>query len=405
VLPRPYLSCPVSINIDLDQHPNNPFVRFHVSPVSRGIKVRINSLDGIRGVAILSVLLLHHKLFNNGWMGVDLFFVLSGFLITRNLRKDKDINFFWRHFYFKRATRILPPMLLTCLLTVMFVPYTKVLVVLGYIFTLGGIIDLDPHHFIEPLGPLWSLAVEEHFYLVWPFVIRFLDRKQALTLLSVVVTLGPLLRMTFSHPMPTAALSVTYFLTPFRVDEMAFGCLLALLIEDKVAADLLRRYSLLGFSITVSIYLFAWLKLHHIYFYPGGHTKLFDSMGYWLVALASFFLTAHVYLQRDSFVANLMSFGPLAFLGRISYGIYLYHILIRTFIMWYLGITSQKLAFVFDIPLVLILSFLSFKYYEQPIIDWGRRRAAQIGSTSQPLHSAPDIQIQAASAIHQQNCL
>jgi peptidoglycan/LPS O-acetylase OafA/YrhL len=343
------------------------------------INTRINGLDGIRGIAILSVLLLHHKLFNNGWMGVDLFFVLSGFLITGILRKDRDRAFFWKRFYIKRATRILPPMLLTCLLTFIFTPGAKLITILGYVFTLGGIIDLDPSRFIEPVGPMWSLAVEEHFYLVWPFVVRFLNKKQALALLAAVLVLDPLLRAAFSHPMPTAALSVTYFLTPFRIDEMAFGCLLALLLEGQAATEILRRVSGASFLAATGIYFGLWFKLQHIYFYPGGHTKLFDSLGYWLVALASFFLIAHVYLNRDSLTARLLSFGPLAFLGRISYGVYLYHILIRAFIMWFLGIDSQRLAFVFDFPLIVLLSWISFKYYEQPLIEWGRSRAEMLG--------------------------
>lgn len=352
--------------------------------------MRINGLDGIRGIAILSVLLLHHKLFNNGWMGVDLFFVLSGFLITGILRKDRARPFYWKRFYIKRATRILPPMLLTCLLTLLFVPGAKLIVILGYIFTLGGIIDLDPKHFIEAVGPMWSLAVEEHFYFVWPFAVRFLNKKHALALLGAVIVLDPLLRMAFSHPMPTAALSVTYFLTPFRIDEMAFGCLLAILIEDQKPKAILTRLSAAGFVAVTGTYFGLWLKLHHIFFYPGGHTKLFDSMGYWLVALASFFLVAHVYLNRDSLTARLLSVGPLAFLGRISYGVYLYHILIRSLIMWSLGISSQRLAFVFDFPLTLLLSWVSYKYYEQPLIDWGRRRAESFEANAGPtLSQAP----------------
>jgi peptidoglycan/LPS O-acetylase OafA/YrhL len=362
--------------------------------------MRISGLDGIRGLAILSVILLHHKYFNNGWMGVDLFFVLSGFLITGILRKDRNREHYWKRFYIKRATRILPPMLLTCVLTYLFIPGAKLIIILGYIFTLGGFIDLNKARFIEPVGPLWSLAVEEHFYLVWPFVVRFLSRKRALALLAAILVAGPLLRMAFSHPMPTADLSVTYFLTPFRIDEMAFGCLLALLIEDQTAAAFLRRFSGVGFLLATGIYLCAWIKLHHIYFYPGGHTKLFDSMGYWLVALASFCLVAHVYLNRDSVTARLFSFPPLAFLGRISYGVYLYHILIRAFIMWAMGIDSQRLAFVFDFPLTILLSWISYKYYEQPLVEWGRRRAQSLGrGTDSSLAGASEAGVRPSNLI------
>ena len=178
-------------------------------------------------------------------------------------------------FYIKRATRILPPLIVTCVLTYLFTPGASILVVLGYFFTLGGLIDLHKNIFIEPLGPTWSLAVEEHFYLVWPFVIRFLDKKRALLLLFGVILGAPLLRMAFSHPMPTADLSVTYFLTPFRVDEMAFGCLLALLIEDTATVELLKRWAGWAFVGVTAVYFGAWVYLHHIYFYPGGPHQAF----------------------------------------------------------------------------------------------------------------------------------
>lgn len=350
--------------------------------------MRFHSLDGLRGVAIIMVLLLHHKLFNNGWMGVDLFFVLSGFLITGILRKDRNKAFFWKRFYIKRSTRILPPMVLTCLLAYIFTPGASLLVILGYLFTLGGFIDLDKKIFIEPVGPTWSLAIEEHFYLAWPFVIRFMTRKRALVLLLSLLVMVPLLRLAYSHPMPTADLSVTYFLTPFRVDEMAFGCLLALLTEDPLASDLLKHWSKWGFWAIISIYLGTWIQLNHIQFYPGGHTKLFDSMGYWLVALASFFLIAHLYLNHSGVAARLFSFGPLAWLGRISYGVYLYHILLRALVMKSLHIDSQRMALVYDFPVTICASWLSFRYFEQPIIAWGRRRAGRLGSTG------PDIVVE-----------
>ena len=201
--------------------------------------MRINSLDGLRGIAILSVLLIHHGLFNNGWMGVDLFFVLSGFLITQLLRKDRFEPLFWKRFYIKRATRILPPLVLTVALGYAFTPGAKALIALGYLLSFSGFIELTRHHILA-LGPLWSLAVEEHFYLVWPFAVRFLSRRHLFFVLAVIIVGVPLLRLFFSHPMPMAQLSPIYFLTPFRIDEMAFGCLLAVLLESQRATTFLQ---------------------------------------------------------------------------------------------------------------------------------------------------------------------
>jgi peptidoglycan/LPS O-acetylase OafA/YrhL len=336
--------------------------------------MRINSLDGLRGIAILSVLLLHHGLFNNGWMGVDLFFVLSGFLITQILRKERNEAYYWRRFYFKRATRILPPLLLTILLGYLFTPKATLLVAAGYLLSLSGLIELTSHH-ILPLGPLWSLAVEEHFYFLWPLAVRLLSRRQLLIALLLTIVTVPLIRLSFSHPMPMAQLSPIYFLTPFRIDEMSFGCLLAILVESDSTAAVLRAWSKWLFLLTSFVYLGLWIRLKHIDFFPGAHTLLFDSIGYSLVALISFLALAHVWLNKEGRAARILSIAPLAFVGRISYGVYLYHLLAKTLVMWSFHITSERTAFLLDFPLVLLLAWLSFRYYESPIVVWGRQRA------------------------------
>jgi len=96
----------------------------------------IVQLDGLRGVAVFMVLLLHHQLLDIGWMGVDLFFVLSGLLITRILRKESNKPNYWRNFYIKRATRILPPFLLLIGIVALCVSQTSLVGLLGYTFSL-----------------------------------------------------------------------------------------------------------------------------------------------------------------------------------------------------------------------------------------------------------------------------
>ncbi len=336
--------------------------------------MRIDSLDGLRGVAILSVLLIHHGLFNNGWMGVDLFFVLSGYLITQILRLERGERFYWRRFYIKRATRILPPMVLTILLAYLFTPGASALAAVGYLLSMSGFLELTKYH-ITPLGPLWSLAVEEHFYLAWPFAVRFLPRRSLVGALLLLICVVPLLRLVFSHPVPMAQLSPIYFLTPFRIDEMGFGCLLALLAESPLGADLLTIWSKWLFLAFSAIYLGLWVHFHHIAFFPGAHTKLFDSVGYSLVAVICFAAIAHIRFNPRSWASRLLSFKPLVWIGRISYGVYLYHLLVKTLVMWATGISSERAVFLLDVPVVLLLAWLSFTYYELPIMRWGKTRA------------------------------
>src|ERR1700722_9949060 len=105
-------------------------------------KEHIDSLDGIRGIAVLMVLGMHAACFANGWAGVDLFFVLSGFLITGILRKTRSEPFYWRRFYIKRATRILPPVLLAVIATVVLWPDSSPIAIGGYLLSLGDVFNL-----------------------------------------------------------------------------------------------------------------------------------------------------------------------------------------------------------------------------------------------------------------------
>ena len=336
--------------------------------------MRINSLDGLRGIAILFVLLIHHKLFNNGWMGVDLFFVLSGFLITQILWTERTSTFYWKRFYIKRATRIMPPLVLTILLAWIFTPGASAYAALGYLLTLGGFMELTKYH-ITPLGPLWSLAVEEHFYLLWPFAVRLLPRKGLFGVLAFLIFGVPVLRLLFSHPVPMAQLSPIYFITPFRIDEMAFGCLLAITAQTESGIRLLTRWSQWLFLGSLAVYLGAWQHFHHVAFFPGAHTRLFDSIGYSLVALICCAGVAHVRFHPEGRVSRCLSWRPLVFLGRISYGVYLYHLLAKTAVMHLSGVTSERAAFFLDFPCVILLAWLSFRFYETPIMRWGKRRS------------------------------
>src|SRR5580658_2055432 len=101
----------------------------------------IDSFDGIRGIAVLMVLLAHGTWFKSGWAGVDLFFVLSGFLITGILRKTRSEPFYWRRFYIKRATRILPPVLLAVIATVVLWPDSSPIAIGGYLLSLGDVFN------------------------------------------------------------------------------------------------------------------------------------------------------------------------------------------------------------------------------------------------------------------------
>jgi hypothetical protein len=186
------------------------------------------ALDGVRGVAILAVLFFHHHLLNSGWIGVDLFFVLSGYLITGILRRDREKPHYWECFYVKRATRILPPVLLLLIVWAAHL-HVSATSLLWYFLFLGNFANTSSHA-IDKLAFVWSLAVEEHFYLFFPFAVRFMQRQALVRLLIATLCVEPLLRYGATSYL-TGHLSI-YYWTFFRLDGLAMGALLAIVLED-----------------------------------------------------------------------------------------------------------------------------------------------------------------------------
>jgi peptidoglycan/LPS O-acetylase OafA/YrhL len=342
---------------------------------------RIDRLDGIRTIAIAMVVAAHLGLWGNGWMGVPLFFVLSGFLITRILRRDRAAKSFWTPFYIKRATRILPPLALALSIAALFfsIPWRKL--GLYYVFFGANIAEVLHRGESGGLGVLWSLAVEEQYYLLWPFAIRFLDRRHLIQLLVALLLFEPVLRAAFT-PVFNSMWPI-YFLTPFQLDGLAAGSLLAVLLEDAVATEWLRRWS--GKVVLVLFALFAALGRIQV-FNVGANSIAFNSLGYSLVSLAAVSFVAYVLLQPDAIVSKALGISFVVFLGTISYGIYLFHALgidlaVRTGSK--LGVFHlHRLAGLALLPVV-AFSWLSFRFYEQPIINLGRRRAERLNTSSQ----------------------
>jgi peptidoglycan/LPS O-acetylase OafA/YrhL len=172
--------------------------------------VRIERLDGIRAIAILMVILLHQGYMSFGWAGVDLFFVLSGFLITQILRRTRSESGYWSRFYLRRAARILPPMLLLLTLFCIFAKHIRWPMVLGYGFFSGNIVNVIGWGH-SALAPLWSLAIEEHFYLVWPFLVLTFPRRSLIVLLATILLIEPALRMLVLPHFPPAFIELTPF--------------------------------------------------------------------------------------------------------------------------------------------------------------------------------------------------
>jgi peptidoglycan/LPS O-acetylase OafA/YrhL len=287
---------------------------------------RISQLDAVRGLAVLLVLVhntdiypsLHLGLIaNNGWMGVDLFFVLSGFLITGILISAKNSNGYFRNFYARRCLRIWPLYYSALFFMFVIVPALRPSEssnIFGsrsgpwwaYPIFLQNYLVGVPTGAIGLLAVTWSLGVEEQFYFVWPLVVRFCNESQLRRIATGVICISPILRFYCSSH------GVNIYSNPLcRLDGLMAGSLLALLIRSKnFAPSRFLMPAWLTFLVVAPVAIFL---------------DMFNMrwLVFSLVALAS---SAFVYLalfsQQRQFQA-LLSNRFLVYIGTISYGIYL----------------------------------------------------------------------------------
>lgn len=331
--------------------------------------MRIGQLDGIRAIAILMVIAEHGFSMKMGWAGVDLFFVLSGLLITRILRSGRHEEGYWVSFYVKRATRLLPALVLFWGLSAAIYRLT-LREMWPYIFFGANFATAFNGHAVGPLGPLWSLSVEEHFYLVWPLLVFFVGRKGLMRVLVIALMVEPVARgiaTLYVHSCWTV-----YYLTPFRLDGLAAGSLLALLLEnDKARA---KVASLAGPALCISsASLIAGMALFHSFTRPANSVS-FNSIGYSLVTLVAASFVSYVLLHGSVPITRLLSWRPLTGIGVISYGVYLYHLVVLSLVQripMFKG--NYNTAVVAAFAILLIYCWASFRYFESPWIRIGRK--------------------------------
>jgi peptidoglycan/LPS O-acetylase OafA/YrhL len=289
---------------------------------------RIPQLDAVRGLAILVVMLhntsmkypiLHsEQLFSTGWMGVDLFFVLSGFLISGILLDTKQSQGYFKNFYVRRVLRIWP--LYYSLIFFMFVvvrflnplQYHSVLETSSpwwaYLLFLQNFVGPISTGAAGPLGVTWSLAIEEQFYLIWPLVVRFYSSQQLRRLAIAEICISPALRyyLSLHH--------VDLYTNVFcRLDGLMAGTLLALLIRSDhfVPSKLLKRaWVLLVVAASLALVLEA-LHARWIVFS--------------FVALASASFVYIAMFSEQKWPRAVMTNRFLVYSGTISYGLYLLH--------------------------------------------------------------------------------
>ena len=315
------------------------------------VEARNPVLDGIRGIAILLVLWIHlmpaialpvralewlKKTSTAGWIGVDLFFVLSGFLITGILLDSKGGLHWVRNFYARRTLRIFPLYYVTLALVFLASPHVLPLPeeeaarmshaspwFWTYLTNVGWFVQALPRHPWPgewfDLRHFWSLAVEEHFYLIWPFVVFHATHRRlkviCLVLFGVSVALRTFVAMRWGGD------SVAFHLTPCRFDALTAGAFLAVSLRDGTWRTFLPRAPWLALGLA--------LPLASWFFFRKG---LWDgdpfvrTAGLAMVAvLCATLLMLALDLQPGTLAHRALASPVLCFFGKYSYGLYVIH--------------------------------------------------------------------------------
>jgi peptidoglycan/LPS O-acetylase OafA/YrhL len=369
-------------------------------------KARIPELDGLRGLAILLVIVCHyvgnpehsplgflaHRFllaFTIGWSGVDLFFVLSGFLIGGILLDARDSPNYFRAFYMRRVFRILPIYYLWTLFFVITVISVAVLlpgrlgvtahalsrVPVQLLFLQNIFIGMPEFTWIW-FVVTWSLAVEEQFYLLAPPLIRFLSGRGLVITLIVIVILAPFLRfMLFRYWAPQTYLCA--FLMPCRADSLSCGMLLAMAWRDTRFHEFVGRHAALVQRVLLILFLgvggLLWWLVHPV-------NVVTVTIGYsWLAIFYSSFLLS-VVSDTSGWLARVMRLRILGWLGGVSYCVYLLHDAFNFFAhriflnsIPKLYNLSQVTVSLFALLATLGVASLSWRFFEKPLIRYGHR--------------------------------
>lgn len=339
-------------------------------------------LDGVRGLAVLCVVAHHlsHRVFQGGYVGVDLFFVLSGFLITSLLIEE------WADtggvrlsaFYARRAKRLFPALVACILLTCVFIvvmghwrPTVHLGLDLGFVrkslFAAIFYFENWAHPSLQnPVTHMWSLAVEEQFYIVWPLALIALMRRfpRRAAVVTGVLSLAGLSLFTLSTFV--SGIGNAYLSSFSRAGQLLAGAVLAFLLQSETVRAWCRRQVRFAAPVALAGFLFITQTSQ-----VGGLVRFPPTwmfrFGFALTTLAAVILIATNVVASESPVARLFRFPLLTKLGLISYGLYVYHWIFifyvtqdATGLPWY-GVDAVRIV------ASLFVAIVSYRFLEMPL--------------------------------------
>jgi peptidoglycan/LPS O-acetylase OafA/YrhL len=388
---------------------------------------RIPELDGLRGIAIGMVLIWHFFVNSTSaepgtalfyarlvgrltWSGVDLFFVLSGFLIGGILLDAREATNYFNIFYTRRFFRIVPvyfavllllPDLTTLGLWTLHGNFTWFLGSSApwysyWTFTQNFWMAHAGNFGMFGLGMTWSLAVEEQFYLTLPILVRLIPPRWFVKFVVLGICAAPLLRMTLHFLWADKWIPV-YVLMPCRADTLLLGVLAAILIRDVRWRERLQG-SKLVFPVLLPVFSAGIVFLNLKSWSPT--SPLMGNFGVTWLALSYTLLLLYALMRPNSLLSRTLRSKWLGWLGLIAYGTYLFHQPIQLLLFAYfsdgLPLLTSKYTLIITLGaliLTILLARLSWRFFESPLIRFGRRSDYQFAeSTEKPLpQSAPEV--------------
>jgi peptidoglycan/LPS O-acetylase OafA/YrhL len=362
---------------------------------------RIPQIDGLRALAILLVISFHYinnqltgasskiaKFFyfitSFGWAGVDLFFVLSGFLIGTILITNRQKDNYFSTFYIRRFVRIIPNYYLLIVVFIIisqisifstdyFVAGNKTIPTWSYFFMVHNLYMAALHNMgNSAMSVTWSIGIEEQFYLIIPFIIYYLKPKLLPFLLVCFIILANIFR--FFHPvLPTEHFSIAaYVLLPCRMDAISFGVLIAWINCNYNLTDLVNKYFFKIIALMLSIVILCGLLVF-----------LYKDIGIIRNSLFALFFACAIVVglaKPQSLYGNFLGNKLLNWIGKISYSLYLFHYLILGVCIVigekiFLQPTSIERILISIVALAFSFTFswLVYKYLETPFVKLGKK--------------------------------
>jgi len=378
----------------------------------RELPSNVSALDGIRGLAILQVVLghLHYSVSTDpyfldvtpwsfvnrslepAFLGVDVFFTLSGFLITSLLLRDlssrrtnrSSIPSLLKRFYARRALRLLPALYVLVAISWVVVLWEGSPLASQWETTGAALLYVTNWHLVVgplftefgpngDIGHLWSLAIEEQFYIVWPLVLIGLLtlRTRPRALLVIFAVLVALIGVHRIHVFDTSSTWVgAYVRTDTRIDSMIVGAFFAVVYRHYRPHP--RVVSILA---TVGLVGILWIKYaipHSPEIFRSGFTVIAICTGVCVLAGA----------QGDWVFSRVLTWRPLVSLGKVSYGLYLYHHLVFIVVGRHVTSGPNSVRIVLAVAAAAVLTWASWRFVEQPFLRLKDRRFASNGATT-----------------------